>query len=221
MAEAYGVLQTNIAFARPDAPVKTLVFTSPLAGDGKTTTAVNLSISLAQRGVRVLLVDADLRRGLVHSALGGGREPGLSEVLRGHTPFDAARRSVTVGERGRLDFLPTGKLITDNVGQTGSPAMREFLLQAREEYDIVIVDTPPVNIITDAALLGSSADGVVLVARSGVTDAAALTYAVEQLRHVRAPLLGVVLNDIDLRRDAAYDSSYRYFRDYEYSTSDT
>jgi capsular exopolysaccharide synthesis family protein len=169
----------------------------------------------------VLLIDADLRRGLVHSVLGGPREPGLSEVIRGRIPFGSARRSITVGDRGSLDFLTTGKLVTDDLGQTGSPAMREFLLQIREDYDIVIVDTPPVNIITDAALLGTSADGVVLVARAGVTESAALAYAVEQLRHVRAPLLGVVLNDIDLRRDAAYDSSYRYFRDYEYSTSDS
>jgi Mrp family chromosome partitioning ATPase len=82
------------------------------------------------------------------------------------------------------------------------------------------VDTPPVNIITDAALLGANADGVILVARVGVTEASALTYAVEQLRHVRAAVLGVVLNDIDLRRDAAYDSTYKYFQVYEYNSSD-
>lgn len=220
IAEAYGVLQTNIAFSRGEVPVKTLVFTSPLSGDGKTTTVVNLAISLAQRGLRTLLIDADLRRGVVHSVFKVAREPGLSEVLRGLTRFDLARRGVLIGERGTLDFLTTGRLHPGEYGMVASDAMRDLLAQVREDYDVVIVDTPPVNIITDAALLGASADGVVLVARSGVTEAAALSYAVDQLRHVRAPMLGVVLNDIDMQRDAGYDSAYKYFQGYEYSTSD-
>jgi succinoglycan biosynthesis transport protein ExoP len=95
-----------------------------------------------------------------------------------------------------------------------------LLAHAREAYDLVIVDTPPVNIITDAALLGTAVDGVVIVARAGVTGAAALSYAMEQLRHVRAPVLGVVLNDIDMQRDSAYDSAYKYMKAYEYSARD-
>jgi Mrp family chromosome partitioning ATPase len=97
--------------------------------------------------------------------------------------------------------------------------MQALLAQVREQYDLVIVDTPPVNIITDAAILAAKADGVILVARVGVTEAHALSYAVEQLRNVRAPLLGVVLNDIDLQRDAAYDTTYKYFQGYEYSNN--
>ena len=219
IAEALGMLQTNIAFSPPDAPVKTLVFTSPLPGDGKTTTVVNLALSLAQRGIRVLLIDADVRRGVVHSVFRGAREPGLSEVLRGITRFEHARRGVTVGERGVMDYLTTGKLYPGDYGLVASDAMRDLLARVREEYDLVIVDTPPVNVITDAAVLAANADGVILVARVGVTQASALTYAVEQLRHVRAAVLGVVLNDIDLRRDAVYDSTYKYFRAYEYNTS--
>jgi len=219
IAEALGVLQTNIAFSPKDAPAKTLVFTSPLSGDGKTTTVVNLSLSLAQRGIRVLLIDADVRRGVVHSIFRGSREPGLSEVLRGLRSFESARRGVTVGELGVMDYLTSGRLYPGEYGLVASEAMRTLLAQVREEYDLVIVDTPPVNIITDAAILAANADGVILVARVGVTESAALSYAVEQLRNVRAPLLGVVLNDIDLRRDAAYDSSYKYFQGYEYSSN--
>lgn len=221
LAEAYSALQTNITFSRPEAPVKTLVFTSPLPGDGKTTTVVNLALTLTQRGLRVLLVDADLRRGVVHLAFGSPREPGLSDVLRGIIPFESARRGASVGDHGLLDYLTIGKLRPNDEGLVGSDAMRSFLAHVREEYDLVILDTPPVNIITDAALVGASADGVILVARSGVTEAAALTYAVEQLRHVRAPVLGVILNDIDLWRDSAYDKSYKYFTSYEYRTSDS
>jgi Mrp family chromosome partitioning ATPase len=99
--------------------------------------------------------------------------------------------------------------------------MRALLARAREEYELVIVDTPPVNVITDGAVLAANADGVILVARVGVTEQAALSYAVEQLRHVRAAVLGVVLNDIDLRRDAGYDSSYKYFQAYEYNPRDS
>jgi capsular exopolysaccharide synthesis family protein len=219
IAEAFGMLQTNIAFSPQDAAAKTLVFTSPLPGDGKTTTVVNLGLSLAQRGIRVLLIDADVRRGVLHSVFRGAREPGLSEVLRGTARFERARRGVTVGERGVLDYLTTGKLYPGDYGLVASDAMRDLLARVREEYDLVIVDTPPVNIITDAAVLAANADGVVIVARVGVTEASALSYAVEQLRHVRAAVLGVVLNDIDLQRDAAYDRTYKDFRAYEYSTS--
>src|SRR5262249_16595204 len=201
ISEALGMLQTNIAFSLPDAAAKTLVFTSPLPGDGKTTTVVNLALSLAQRGIRVLLIDADVRRGVVHSVFGVAREPGLADVLRGAGQFEQVRRSITVDERGMMDYLATGKFSPGDYGLVASDAMRDLLARAREQYDLVIVDTPPVNIITDAAILAANADGVILVARVGVTQAPALRYAVEQLRHVRAVVLGVVLNDIDLRRD--------------------
>ena len=220
IAEAYGILQTNIAFSSHDTPAKTLVFTSPFPGDGKTTTVVNLGLSLAQRGIRVLLIDADVRRGVLHSVFGGAREPGLSEVLKGTTSFESACRTASVGQTGALYYLTTGKLFPGDYGLVASEAMRHLLAQVRGEYDVVIVDTPPVNIITDAAVLAASADGVILVARSGVTAAPALSYAVEQLRHVRAELLGVVLNDVDLQHDAVYDSTYKYFGGYEYSARD-
>jgi tyrosine-protein kinase Etk/Wzc len=220
IAEAYGILQTNIEFSQQDAPAKVLVLTSPLSGDGKSTTVVNLGLSFAQRGIRVLLIDADLRRGVLHSVFEGVREPGLSEVLKGLSPFEDARRGASVG-RGMIDYLTTGKLYPGDTGLVTSDAMRNLLSRVREQYDVVIVDTPPVNIITDAAVLAANADGVLLVARAGVTAAPALTYAVEQLRRVKADVLGVILNDIDLRRDSAYDSIYQYFRGYEYSTSHT
>jgi len=95
--------------------------------------------------------------------------------------------------------------------------MQTLLGELREQFDLVILDTPPVNILTDAALLGVNADGVLLVVRAGSTDTAALRYAMEQLNHVRAPTLGIVLNAVDLKRFGAYDAAYKYYSYTAYS----
>jgi succinoglycan biosynthesis transport protein ExoP len=217
--EAYGGLLTNLSFALADSPPRLIAFTSALPGEGKTTNAVNLALALAHRGAKVLLVDGDLRRGVVHNVFEGQRDPGLTNVLWGQMSFDAARRTVEVGDTAVLDYLTTGTLPPNPTSLVESNTMRLLLEQWRERYDSVVIDTPPVNVITDAALLGAHSDGVVLVARSGVTHAAALTYALEQLRRVKAKVLGVVLSDIDFARDAVYDPTYRYHRYDQYTTA--
>jgi tyrosine-protein kinase Etk/Wzc len=219
-AEAYSLLLTNITFARTSPPTKVVVITSPLAEDGKTTCAVNLAITLALRGANALLVDADLRRGVVHTMLGGERSPGLSEVLARALPVHEAIRSIKVGEQGgMLHYLPTGRVPSNPSALLESPPFQTLVRQLRDEYDTVIIDAPPVNIISDASILGLNADAVLMVARSGVTEAAALTYAVEQLTRVGVPLLGVVLNDIDFKREAAYDPSYRSYNSNPYASA--
>ena len=208
--EAYASLLTNLSFSLAENPPRVLAFTSGLPGEGKTTNAVNLSLALAHRGSKVLLVDCDLRRGLLHSVFEGPREPGLSNLLWGQVSFEDARRRIAVDPDGVLDYLTTGTLPPNPTSLVESPTMRNLLTWWRDQYDHIILDTPPVNVITDAALLGAHADGVVLIARAGVTHAASLGYAMEQLRRVRAQVLGVVLSDIDFSRDAAYDPTYRY-----------
>jgi capsular exopolysaccharide synthesis family protein len=210
VAEAYGLLVANISFSRTSPPTKVVVVTSPLAEDGKTTCAVNLAITLALRGSKTLLVDADLRRGVIHTALGSERAPGLSEVLSRSYPVNEAIRTIKVGEQGSLlHFLTTGAVPPNPSVLLESPGFTALIQRVKAEFDTVIVDSPPANIISDASVLGLAADGVLVVARSGVTESAALSHAVEQLTRVGVPLLGVVLNDIDFKRDAAYDSSYR------------
>jgi protein-tyrosine kinase len=211
VAEAYAILQTNIAFSRPEEHLKVLAFTSALPGEGKTTTAVNLALTLCQRGLSVCLVDADLRRPQLHQIFHIAREPGLSEVLRGLQTPDGSCRQVHIDESHHLTVLTAGSHIGTAPALIGSPRMRTLLGELRERFDLVIVDTPPVNILTDAALLGVNADGVMIVVRTGSTDAAALGYAMEQLNHVRAPALGIVLNDVDLKRFVAYDGAYKYY----------
>jgi capsular exopolysaccharide synthesis family protein len=210
VAEAYAVLQTNIAFSRVDDTIKVLVLTSPLPSEGKTTTAVNLALTLCERGLSVCLIDADMRRGQVHDVFGFKRSPGLSEVLEGKTTFEAVYHQVRVGELRNLALLTSGSVAASPPGLVGSAGMRALLDQLRERFDLIVVDTPPINILTDAALIGVHADGVLLVVRAGVTDLAAVGYAMEQLHHVRAPALGVVLNDVDVKRYSAYDGAYKY-----------
>jgi capsular exopolysaccharide synthesis family protein len=214
VAEAYRSLRTNITFARLDDPAKTLVFTSPMPGDGKTTSAANLAITLVQQGIRTLLVDADMRRGLLHTVLGAPRDPGLSNVLFGKTPLEQAIRTIDLGESGSLDFLPTGVLPPNPAELLGSARMRGLLEKLEERYEMIILDAPPLNVVTDAALLGTNADGVVLIARAASTDIAGLAYAMELLRNVRAPALGVVLNDVDFKRDIRHQGSYGYYQYY-------
>lgn len=218
IAEAYCILQTNVAFSHEGETLKTLVLTSALPGEGKTTTAVNLALALTERGLSVLLVDADLRLGKVHELFGLTRAPGLCEVLQGGQTFEHARRIVQVGDARKLAVLTTGSPTSSPPALVGSHRMGALLEHVKQSYDLIILDTPPVNILTDAALLGHQADGVVVVVRSGVTDAAALGYAIGQLEHVRAPTLGVVLNDIVAKRNGTYDGVYDY-ASYASSTS--
>jgi len=214
ISEAYRSLRTNISFATVDRVPKTLVFTSALPGDGKSTSSSNLAITLAQQELRCLLVDADMRRGVLNEVLGVRREPGLSNVLLGRAPLEDAIQRIELGEGVVLDFLPTGTLPPNPAELVGSERMRALLERLEASYDAVILDAPPLNAVTDAALLGTNADGVIVVARAGVTDRAAVAFAMEQLRNVRAPVLGTVLNDIDVKRERYYGSygalSYYY-----------
>jgi tyrosine-protein kinase Etk/Wzc len=209
VAEAYGILQTNIAFADPEFQPKVLVITSPLAGDGKTTSAVNLAISFAERGASVLLIDADLRRGTVHLAFEAPPKPGLSDVLQGSVAFSYARHEVDI-DGHPLHYLTRGSAVLSPAGLLESEALKHLIERLRGEYDVIVLDSPPANVVADAVLLAVHADGVLVVVRSGRTESAALAHMMEQLRHVRARVLGAVINGIDFRRDAIYDGAYRY-----------
>jgi tyrosine-protein kinase Etk/Wzc len=203
VAEAYRSLRTNITFAQPDRVPRSIIVTSPAPGDGKSTTAANLAITMVQQGKSCLLIDGDMRRGRLHETFGGSREPGLSNVLLGQLSLAEATR-VTGTERPAL--LTTGTLPPNPAELLGSERMRHLMDAALEQYDLVIIDAPPLNIVTDAAVVARHADGVLVVARAGVTQQAALAYTFEQLAAVRAPVIGSILNDADPLRERHYGS---------------
>ncbi|HET9440110.1 MAG TPA: polysaccharide biosynthesis tyrosine autokinase, partial [Longimicrobiales bacterium] len=199
-SEAYRTLRTNIAFARAEKPAKTMVFTSPAPGDGKSTSSSNLAITLAQQGLRAILIDADMRRGAIHEAFDVAQRPGLSDYLLGGVSLEDVIRNVEL-EGARFDFVPTGTLPPNPAELLASARMQALLEHLDGEYDAVIFDAPPLNVVTDAAILGSRADGVIVVVRAGITDRGSLRYALSQLEAVQARVLGCVLNDVDIRRE--------------------
>jgi polysaccharide biosynthesis transport protein len=211
-AEAYRQLRTNLSFARPDMPQQVLVLTSPTPGDGKSMTSMNLAATLAQQGARCVLIDADMRRGLLHEAFELPRDPGLSQVLARQSSFDEAVRTVELPDlKARMDFLAGGVHPPNPAELLGSARLKELIQQCRERYDFVILDAPPLNLVTDASLMGSVADGVVVVVRSGVTRGDALAFAMDQLEAVRAPVLGTVLNDVNLKSEGYYGKYTGYY----------
>ena len=220
VSEAYRAFRTNITFLDLERPAQVLVFTSPGPSEGKSTSAANLAITLAQQGTNALLMDCDLRRGIVHRVFGTEKTPGLTNVVLGEAKLSDALHSVEVGEGRTLDFLATGTLPPNPSELLGSTRMRELLRQLRERYTQILIDSPPLNVVTDAAVLGTLADGVILIARAGATDRGAIRFARDQLTAVQAPVSGVVLNDVDFKgRDRYYGSGsgyryyYRYYKD--------
>lgn len=204
----YERIYINAAYARAEGPPRTLVITSPLPGDGKTTTAAMLARTLARSGRRVLLIDADMRRGALGALLGIAPGPGLSEVLSGVYDFDAAIQTVNVAAGRPLAVLRAGVSHARSGALMTPERVTSLVAAAAERFDVVVIDTPPLNIVADAAVFGAHADGVLVVTRAGKTSPAELAYTVGQLERVRASLLGVVLNGFDAKHDAAYGSAY-------------
>lgn len=218
-AEAYRSIRTSILFLNPEAPLRTLLITSSEPREGKTATTVNLAISLAQLGNRVVVVDADLRAPRCHRALGVPAGPGLAEVLRGQAELshvvlalnlDEGRITVgSGGVEGRLHLLQSGRPPGDPSELIASARMREVLRTLTDQYDMVLIDSPPVFPITDSAILAPAVDGVVLVVRGHRTNRQVTTEALERLHFMKANVVGCVLNGVD--PGSGYYRSYSYY----------
>jgi capsular exopolysaccharide synthesis family protein len=216
LSDAYEQLHSSVLFSQADGEVQTLAITSGLPGEGKSTNAANLAVTLAQGGRRIILVDADLRRGRLAKVFGASREPGLVDLLEGSVSLENSLRWVEVGGGKHLYLLPTGRLPSNPAQLLGSTPMQELLGRLQAECDLVILDCPPLNIVADAMVLGRQVDGVLLVVRLGATPFDSLVHTAEQLRTANVPVLGAVLNDIQFGRASRYDDGLRW---YEYAKS--
>jgi succinoglycan biosynthesis transport protein ExoP len=190
-SEAIRHLRTNLQFFDPANPPRTIVVTSPVRGEGKTTTAINLAIALSDAGSRVALVDADLRRPSVAQYLGLGNAIGLSTLLSGEADI---RDAIQSWGQGTLHVLPSGKVPPNPSELLGSRSMSDLLEQLTGQYDIVLIDTPALLPVTDAAVLASMTDGALMVAAAGLVERQQLAGALGSLQDVGARVLGVALN---------------------------
>ncbi|HJT69884.1 MAG TPA: polysaccharide biosynthesis tyrosine autokinase, partial [Terriglobales bacterium] len=208
MSEAYRALRTSLLLTSVGAPPKLILITSALPQEGKTTTSINTATVLAQKGTRVLLIDADLRRPSIHKTLGLGPRIGLSNVLTGGaTVQEATFRSPILPN---LFILPAGTPPPNPAELLASSQMAEILTLLRDQYDHIVMDTPPTLSVTDAVVLSPCADAVVLVIRCGQTTKPALRRSREILSQVNARVSGVLLNAVDLT-----SPDYYYYYEYQ------
>ena len=208
-AEAYRALRTKLLFLRDRLPLRTLVVTSAGIGEGKTTTAANVATAVAQVGIRVLLVDCDLRRPRLHRLFGLSRAPGLTDFLTNEAAAHGVIRATPIEN---LHVLPRGTPTSQPAEMLGGEWMVTSLRQLARQYDLVVIDTPPVLSASDAASLASRVDGVLLVVRAGQTNRALAQEAMHQLTAVGANVIGAVLNDPDgqVEKYESYGYSYSY-----------
>jgi capsular exopolysaccharide synthesis family protein len=191
VAEQYRTIRSNLQFMNDDSRMKSIIVTSPGSGDGKSTTAVNLAVSMANRGDRVLLIDADLCHPSMHLTFDVPNTVGLTDVLNDRAALEGAVYPTGIG---KLEVLTSGP-VREHAGELlGTLAMKRLLSSAGEQYDVMICDCPPVLEVTDTTLLAHECDGVILVLDSGRTEREAAMEAKKALELARAKILGVVLN---------------------------
>src|SRR5205085_11869785 len=212
LAESYRHLRTSVLLSSAGRAPKTLLVTSSMPAEGKTTTAVNTALSLAQTGATVLVIDADLRRPRVHSIFSIDNHRGLSTILSNEmSEADMLNLIVQHSESG-LNLLPSGAMPPNPAELLGSDQMRRLIRTLEQTFDHIIIDSPPVGSFTDAVLASTLADGVLLVVHSGKTSRSIVRRTKQILQDVGAKVFGVVLNNVNLR-----EHDYYYYRSYQSS----
>lgn len=191
--EAFNELRTNLVFSMTSKGTKRILVTSSFAAEGKSTTSLNMAISLAENNIKVLLVDCDLRRPNIGRLAGCSEKKGLSNILVNDCELSEALYKT---KYKNLDVVLTGSTPPNPTELLSSDGMKAFLDTVSQDYDYIILDTPPVNLVTDAVILSRLVNGVVIVCRQYVTEKKMLMSAVEKLKFVDAKILGVVLNDV-------------------------
>lgn len=199
-AESYRTLRTNLQYSSFDKEYKVIVVTSSEPGEGKSTTAGNLAISLAQGEKKVILIDCDLRKPSLHKRFKVSNIMGLSDVLIGREVIETAGSKY----KQNLTILTAGKIPPNPAEMLGSKAMTALLKELQQEFDYVILDTPPVQAVTDSQILSTKADGVILVVKAEMTKKESVQNSINLLKKVNAHIIGTVLNGVDNKRNKYY-----------------
>lgn len=207
IAEAYRTLRTNIQFAKTDGKLKMLMFTSAGPGEGKSTTAANTAVALAQTGKRVIVVDCDLRKPVQHKIFNRHRR-GVTNFLVEETAVDGLLQDTEVDN---LRVLASGPIPPNPSELLGSTKMQELLEELKNQADYLLIDVPPVVAVTDACVLASKVDGVILVLGSGASRPEMAQKAKELLVKADGNILGVILNRVEIETEHAY--YYYYYGD--------
>lgn len=213
IAEAYKTVRTNLMFSLSDIEGgKIIVMTSPGPCEGKSTSGLNVAVNFAKMGKKTLLVDADLRKPRIHKAVGVEHE-GLANYLGGFSELDQV---ITYSEEYGLDLMLCGAIPPNPSELLASNKMTKLAEQLKQQYDYIIIDTPPVNVVTDAVILSKLASGVVVVVREGCTTYTELSKAIETLEFAESRIIGIVLNDsAGLSKGHQYKGKYsRYYYGY-------
>lgn len=209
--EAYNSIRTKLIFTGKGEKCPVFAVTSSLASDGKSTNAVSLAVSIAMAEQRVLLIDADMRKPSVHRYFGLEAKNGLSEILAGLTTEIKLRSTDTEG----LSVLTAGQIPPNPAELLGSKQMDMLLDYVRQYFDYVIIDTPPVNIVTDASIISDKITGYIFIVQSGKNHIQDLKAAFSQIEEMNGDIVGVILNDPDDKAEAHY--SYHYNKYYRYA----
>lgn len=211
--EAYKTLRTNVMFSfTGESACKVAVVTSALQSEGKSTTATNLALSFAELGKRTLLVDCDLRRPKLGRLLNLSAPAGLSNVLMDPRLLETA----LIRDFGGVDVILAGDIPPNPSELLASARMEKLLEQMKEQYEYIFLDTPPVNMVTDAMALAPRSDGVLFVVRANQSDRVSVMHAVDQLEYAQARVLGFILNSVELEKTNYGYGKYRYGRYHKY-----
>ena len=199
-AEAYKTLRTNIQYSSFDKEIKTILVTSTIPGEGKSTIAGNLALSFAQQDKKVLVIDCDLRKPALHKMFKLSNFKGLSDVIVGNSDLEKAMYNY----RDNFDILTSGKIPPNPSEILASNAMTMLLEKLKTMYDIIIIDSAPLQAVTDAQIISNKVDVTLLVIRAGLTKREAILQAKELLNQVNAKILGVVLNGAENNSEKHY-----------------